>query len=262
MPDERTKSSLLGILRRTARSAQASVGMRTATDENAVWQAHERALARARDASEAAQRIASSVTKQRGVIDTVADRMRGAGVRAQELTGGFGRVVDAFERLGLVALNAGLEAARLGEQNGRALLTVSEEIRAQTSRGLESTRELGVSLNEIASELLALHAQLGTVRQTTSEASQDAAQTSGASADIERALVELGERLRKATGSDPETVRAVAEATEHARALVAALGTLSGKVPRGLLIGTLRPVLEPLARLLLEEDEAEPSSEP
>jgi hypothetical protein len=70
----------------------------------------------------------------------------------------------------------------------------------------------------------------------------------------------MGERVKKTTGSDPEAVRALAEASERARALVTALASLSGKVPRALLVGALRPVLEPVARLLVEEDEgAEPT---
>ena len=60
----------------------------------------------------------------------------------------------------------------------------------------------------------------------------------------------MGERVKKATGSDPEAVRAIAEASERARALVASLAALSGKVPRALLLSALRPALEPLARLL------------
>ena len=64
-------------------------------------------------------------------------------------------------------------------------------------------------------------------------------------------------RVKKATGSDPETVRAVAEASERARALVTSLSALSGKVPRALLVGTLGPVLAPLARLLTDEEPEE-----
>ena len=44
-------------------------------------------------------------------------------------------------------------------------------------------------------------------------------------------------------------------ATEHARELVSALGTLSGKVPHALIEGALRPVLEPLQRLLENDEE-------
>jgi hypothetical protein len=77
----------------------------------------------------------------------------------------------------------------------------------------------------------------------------------GASAYAAPALVDIADRLRKTTGSDPETARAIGEATDHARALVAALGTLSGKVPQALVVSALRPVLEPLSRMLDGEDD-------
>ena len=95
-------------------------GERSTADDSALWSAHERALVRARDAGAAAQRIASSAARQRASMDAVADRARALSSRAAELQGGFARVVDAFERLGSVALNAGLEGARLGESRGAA----------------------------------------------------------------------------------------------------------------------------------------------
>jgi hypothetical protein len=49
-------------------------------------------------------------------------------------------------------------------------------------------------------------------------------------------------------------VRAVAEATEHARALVSTLSAMSGKVPRALLVGALSPVLAPLTRMLGDDE--------
>ncbi len=254
MPSEKSKPRFLSLLRRTARSAKDSVGSRGA-DENAVWLAHERASSRARDSSEAAARLASSIAKQRGSVDAAADRMRLVSGRAQELASAAGRVVDGFERLGLVGLNAGLEGARLGENAGRALLLVADEVRAYATRGSETSRELSTALGDLGTELSQLHSQLGQARDASGDVAQEAARTAGATADVEKALGDLSEKLRKSTGSDPETVKAVAEAAEHARALVTALGTLSGKVPRGLLVGALRPVLDPLARLLAEDDD-------
>ena len=42
----------------------------------------------------------------------------------------------------MVALNAGLEGARAGESQGRALLLLSEEIRANVVRGADAASEL------------------------------------------------------------------------------------------------------------------------
>src|SRR5580658_3641640 len=141
------KRRLLKLLRRAARTARAGggagqVGAEGDVDENAIWLAHQRALTVVREGAESTQRIASGIAKQRGSVDSLGDRSRAAGARAQEMSTAFARVVDSFDRLALVALNAGLEGARLGESVGRSLLLVSDEVRAQTARGGDSAREL------------------------------------------------------------------------------------------------------------------------
>jgi methyl-accepting chemotaxis protein len=253
MPPDPPKQRLLRLLRRTAKGARA-VGERSTADESALWSAHERALVRARDAGAAAQRIASSAARQRASIDSVADRARALSSRAAEVQGSFARIVDAFERLALVALNAGLEGARLGEAEGRQLALVSDEVRSHASRGAETTRELGTALMHLAADLAQLEGQVAQAQGVVAEVTQDSARAAGAASDAESALVDIGERVRKATGSDPETVRAIAEASERARALVTSLSALSGKVPRTLLVGALGPVLAPLARVLADEE--------
>ena len=253
MAGEQNKRRLFRLLRRTAKSA-ASVSGRSAVEENALWTAHERALGGARGAGEAAQHIASNLAKQRAAVDAVADKSRAASARAQELSLSCKKVIDLFERLGLVALNAGLEGARLGEGQGRSLSLLGDDLREHATRGGEGVREVATALNEMAADLGLLNGQVDRAREAWSAATQDAARAAGAASDAERALGEMAERMKRATGSDPETVRAIAEATEHARSLVQALGTLSGKVPRGLVVGALRPMLEPLARLLADEE--------
>lgn len=244
------------MLRRTAKSAQATVNVRNAAEENALWSAHDRALTSTKDAGGAAQRLSSHVARQRGAIDAVADRARAVATRTQELAASMARVADAFDKLSLVALNAGLEGARLGESAGKALLLVADEVRAHATRGSETTREVSASGAEIADELSQFGTYIGQARDTTGDVAQEAARVAGACSESESALLDLGERLRKSTGSDAETVRAIAKAGEDARALVASLTALSGKVPKSLLLGALRPVLEPLARLLAEDDGA------
>jgi len=256
MGPEPPKQRLLRLLRRTAKGAR-GLGERSTADESALWSAHERALVRARDAGAAAQRIASSAARQRASIDAVADRTRALSSRAGEVQGGFARIVDAFERLGLVALNAGLEGARLGEAEGRQLALVGDEVRGHAGRGGEASRELASALAQLGADLAQLEAQVAQAQAVLAEVTQDSARAAGAASDAESALVDIGERVKKATGSDPETVRAIAEASERARALVSSLSALSGKVPRGLLVGALGPVLAPLARLLTDEEPEE-----
>jgi methyl-accepting chemotaxis protein len=253
------KQRLLGLLRRTTKVARA-VRERSPADESALWSAHERALVRARDAGSAAQRIASSAARQRAAMDAVSDRARSLSSRAAELQAAFVRVVDAFERLSLVALNAGLEGARLGEGEGRQLGLVGEEVRAQALRGGDAAREFGAGLGQVGGELSLLEVSVGQAQGVVAEVTQESARAAGAASDAEAALTDLGERVKRTTGSDPEVVRAIGEASERARALALSLSALSGKVPRALLVGALRPALEPLARLLGDE-ELEPSAE-
>jgi methyl-accepting chemotaxis protein len=256
------KRRLFKLLRRTARGAGLAGGGSSAEgDPHVVWLGHQRALAVAREATESTQRIASNVAKQRGAVEAVADRARAAAVRAQELSTSFARVVDAFERLGLVALNAGLEGARLGESVGRSLLLVSDEVRAQAARGGENARDLGAMLGEVGSELAQLNANLEQVRESSAEVSHEAARASAANAEVDRALLAMEPGLRKATASDPETMMAIAEAGEQARALMTSLASLSGKVPRALLVSALRPMLDPLSRVLEGDDAGEGDAE-
>jgi methyl-accepting chemotaxis protein len=252
-PTDHPKRRLFRLLRRRARGGATGDG-RSAVEESALWAAHQRVATAVRDSGEAAQRIASHVAKQRGTVDALADRARAVSARANDLSTSFGRIVDSFARLELVALNAGLEGARMSEGAAQALGLVSDEVRAQSTRGSEASRELSAALAEIGSELVQVNASLDRAREAAAEVAHEAARVSGASADAERALTDIADSFRKATGSDPETSRAIAEATEHARALVGALGTLSGKVPQALVVSALRPVLEPLSRML-EDDE-------
>jgi len=258
MPVEPPKQRLLRLLRRNAKASRAT-GERSTADESALWSAHERALLRTRDAGAAAQRIASTASRQRTAFDAVADRTRALSSRAAEVQAGFAHVVDAFERLGLIALNAGLEGARLGEAEGRQLALVSDEVRGHSARGGDAARELASGLGQVAAELGQLESHIAQAQGVVAEVAQDSARTAGAASDAESALVDIGERVKKTTGSDPEAVRAVAEASERGRALVASLAILSGKVPRRQLVNALRPMLDSLARLLAE---GEPEEEP
>ncbi|MGH7269458.1 MAG: hypothetical protein ACREJ3_03425 [Polyangiaceae bacterium] len=189
----------------------------------------------------------------------MADRTHALSSRAAEIKTSFSRVIDAFERLALIALNAGLEGARIGEAEGRQLALVSDEVRAQSVRGGDAMRDLMTTMGSFTAELAQVESNVGLAQAVVGEVAQDASRAAGAASDAESALVDVGDRLKKATGSDPDAVRAIAEASEKTRALVAALASLRGKVPPSILASALKPALEPLANLLAEgEGEGEP----
>jgi methyl-accepting chemotaxis protein len=227
---------------------------RSITEEGALWASHARAQESTTQASDAAERAVASTAKQRATLDAGTDEARALLARTEELQRQISRLADAFDRLNVVALNAGLEGARLGEVSGKPLSLVSDEVRAQGERGAESSREITRTLADCSRELGALGTRFDDARGHGADVTQHASVAAASAGEAARALGDLGERLRRATGSDPETAQAIAQATEHARALVSALGTLSGRVPRTLLTNALRPMLEPLVRSLFDDD--------
>jgi methyl-accepting chemotaxis protein len=227
---------------------------RSITEEGALWASHGRAQESTTQATDAAERAVASAAKQRATLDAGTDEARALIARIDELQRQVARLTEAFDRLNVVALNAGLEGARLGETSGKPLALVSEEVRSQGDRGAESSREIARTLADCSRELGAVGSRFDDARGHGADVTQHASVAAAAAGEAARALGDLGERLRRATGSDPETAQAIAQATEHARALVSALGTLSGRVPRALLTTALRPMLEPLVRSLFDDE--------
>jgi hypothetical protein len=243
----------MDVLRRTAGVASDGGAVPAlGIDDAALWSAEDQATRSLQESGARAERLAAAVTRQRSLIEGAAERASLVAARSEGLSASSARVAEAFERLGVVALNAGLEGARLAEPQGRALLLISEEIRANVRRGADASEQLARVVEEIAGESAEVRRQLDRSRIEVSEVGQEAAQLQAAAAQASRSLEDLGARLRKATGVDPEMARAVASAGEHARGLMTALSTLSSAAREAPVAAALRPVIGPLARLLHE----------
>lgn len=245
------------VLRRTASvvgadgsPAASSFGL----DDTALWSAEEQAVRSIEESSTRAERLASAVARQRAAIDAAAERASLVATRAEGLSANAGRVAESFERLGVVALNAGLEGARMSEPQGRALLLLSEEIRTNVRRGADAAEQLGRVVQEITGESLEVRRQLERSRTEVSDVGQEAAHLQAAAKQAAKSIEDLGARLRRATGVDPEVARAVAAATEHARGLMTALSTLTSAAKEAPVVNALKPVIGPLVRLLREID--------
>ena len=221
--------------------------------DTALWSAHGEAQRAVSEAAEGAPRLMEAVARQRSSIEGVSERAGAMAAHAEGLTLSATRVADLFERLSVVALNAGLEGARTPEPQGKALLLLSEEIRTHAARGAEATRDLVMVVEEMAAETSLLRGDLGDVLTAADETNKSAHALGDASGRAGLALADVEKHLRRATGIDPEVARAVSLAADHARGLLSALSTLRAAAPaRPLLLGALRPVLAPLSRLLGE----------
>ena len=249
------------VLRRTARDEDDERAPRT-IDEAALFAAHDGATRSCSEAAERAERLAAAVARQRGLIEGAAERANQIAARAEALAPAAARVIEAFERLGVIALNAGLEGARAADPQARGLLLVSEEIRANVRRGADAAEQLGQASATIAAESGEVRRQLERSRGEVSEVAQEAAQLQAAAQLGARSLASLGGLLRDATGVDPELARAATAAGEHAKGLLGALSTLATSTHAGPLLGALRPVIAQLARVLDEIEERAGGADP
>ncbi len=245
----------MDMIRRTADVLGEPYARRgSSLDDASLWAAHERA-AKSIEASRAhAERVAASVARQRALLDGTAARANLVAARAEGLAPAAARINESFERLGVVALNAGLEGARAAEPHGRALLLLSEEIRANVGRGSDAADQIQRVVDDLASESAEVRRHIERTRDEGNEIGQGAAQLQAAAGEATGALDDLAERLRKATGIDPEMAKVAALAGDHARGLLSALTTLSTAAEAAPLVSALRPVIAPLSRLLGEMD--------
>ncbi len=242
------------VLRRSGAEGR---GAPFALDDAALWTAQDQAARSLTESGARAEKVATSVARHRSLVEAAAERANLVAARAEGLGPMASRVAESFERLGVVALNAGLEGARAEGPHGRALLLLSDEIRAGVARGAEAAEQLARSAAEIAAEAADVRRQLERSRTEVSEVGQDAAHLQAAAQQATKALDELGSRLRRATGMDPEMARLVAQASEHARGLMTALSALTTTAPGAAALSALRPIIAPLARVLGEIDDPE-----
>ena len=251
----RRTASVVGSDRRSTSPALGGLGL----DDAALWNAEEQAVRSIGESSARAERLAAAVARQRASIDAAAERANLVAARAEGLTSSAARVTESFERLGVIALNSGLEGARLPEPQGRALLLLSEEIRANVRRGADASAQLARVVDEIGGESIEARRQLERARAEVNDVGQEAAQLQAAAQQATQSIKDLSARLRRASGVDPEVARAVAVATEHARGLMTALSTLTTAAREAPVMSALKPVIGPLVRLLREIEGGEAS---
>jgi hypothetical protein len=97
-----------------------------------------------------------------------------------------------------------------------------------------------------------LRDQVETAQSRAADLAKELLQAQAAQRDATTSLGELGESIKRATGTDPDTARAVSEIADHARALVSGLSSLSARSPRASVLRALGPSLGPLLGVLRE----------
>lgn len=244
----RRKGSLLGALR-GAKSADQTSGP---LEDAELFRVHERATSAATSALSLSQAAGAQASQQRTALEAAIDSVQNLSSRARDVRSSLDRAREALEQIRIVALNAGLEGARLGDAAGRSLALIAEEVREHAGRAQAALSEQAKALQQMDAERERLQEHVDGAQQRSAELARELLQTQAAQRDAGAALDELGGRLQTVTQTDPETARLVAEAAEHARSLASALSSLTSKPHRASLLGALSPALGPLLGLLRE----------
>lgn len=225
---------------------------RTSLDDALLFESHERASKTAETAVRISQAAGATAAQQKSALDAAADQARMLVARGRDTRAPTQQIRDALERAKLVALNTGLEGARMGEAAGKPLVMVSEEMRGLVVRALESLDEHLGLLAQVEREREKLLERIEQARDRARDLADEMLRAQAAERETEQALGELGRSLSKTSTTDPETARALTEAAEHARGLLGALTALSARGDRGTVLNALAPALRPLFRALRE----------
>ncbi|MDX2192971.1 MAG: methyl-accepting chemotaxis protein [Gemmatimonadales bacterium] len=133
-------------------------------------------------------------------VDESSAQVAQLGDVTRRITDFLGTIREIADTTNLIALNAGIEAARAGRE-GRGFGVVAEEVRTLAGQSLDAAREIGVLVAEISDQADRLAAQMRRGREVV-------AGVEGMSADAARALEAIGD----ATGAAGRGAATIAEA--------------------------------------------------
>lgn len=225
---------------------------RVPTEEKApedanVVAAQSRAHDAVKEAVQSTERLAGVANRHRSAVDALPEALRAVDAQIVDALGALGRVDHAQARLGVLALNTGLEGAKLEGSAGRAVILVAEELRALTGRASTATKELAQALAEIRGQAKTVETRVQEARTGSATIVEEAGRALVAFHAADEAVAALGEELTRATGLEPEVARALQNAELHAKELVASLTIVTLRAPMA--IASLRPILDPIFAL-------------
>jgi hypothetical protein len=226
--------------------------MTTPIDETALVGAIER-VRRALELSDGAlEQARSAAVRGEAQLDAVRDAARGLPGRGREVRASLQLLYEALERAKLSALNAGLEAARLGDSAGKIVLELSGDLRELVTGALEALEAHANLLGESERERERWLDGVAAARETVGALGGQLGSTSQHRQELASALGGLEGALGPVLGVDPKTARLLIDVSERSKALAQSVAELS-RGPGGPSDERLRQALAPLLDALARD---------
>lgn len=212
------------------------------------------ALRASNEAAQASGQAGAHAGRQASEIEALLEIGERLALRGRDLRVSLQELREMLERGRLATLNAALEGARLGEVAGKALVSMTDEVRSSLEHGSEVVDAHATRISELERERERLLLGLGPL----ADAARAVATETSLAADRVRAqqsaLTELALELRQRLGVDPELGGLLARATREALSL---LDTLSALEARGA-GGEAQKLRERVAELAASKSPEEP----
>lgn len=198
------------------------------------------------------------VSSHRSEIEGLSELLRRLETSLREARNHVETLGVALDRIKIVALNTGLEGARLGDLAGKALIAVSDELRNLTSRGLELLSEQASSVEQMELDRQRLLALVDRSQVQMNEIESRLREILAAEQVAQRELDRFSNVLEQATGLDPESAARLGRISEQARELAASLATLAKPEHDDRVRAALLPALQPFLAWLTSSVDTKP----
>jgi hypothetical protein len=222
----------------------------------------ERAARAVLDAVDAAQATTTTSARVVSAADAAAEQAELLRTRERDVEAASERVRDALERAKVVALNAGLDGARLQDPVGKVLMAVADEVRTALTRAMDALDEHDALAVQVEKERGKLREQVLTLQRESPVLRRELEQALDAERGAAAAVTQAAELVRRSAGADEHTARWIARATEHALELRRALAQLPLGPQSRVALRSLRTVLEPLEHQLRRTRATDESASP
>jgi hypothetical protein len=226
--------------------------MTTPIDEAALLGAIERARRALELVDAALDQARGSAARGETQLDVVSDAAHGLPGRGREVRASLQLLYDALERAKLSALNAGLEAARLGDPAGKIVLELSGDLRELVAGALEALQTHVNVLGESERERERWLEGVAQAREIVGAVGTHLGALTQHRQELAAALGVLERAVAPVLGADPKTARLLLELGERGKALaesVAELARNPGGADDERLRQALLPLLEALGRI-------------